>query len=178
MSAVMPRARAFHSGFHSEVSRVGKSLHVSLHGYLDEEAKLPKLDLRPDDVIEVDFSDLLGMDTDGVHAWETFVRNNAGRAFVFENCPEFLIKSANFFPDFLPADVRVNSFDVKFRCGDCNSSGMVQFVRDRHFAVWAGGYGRLHTDNEVHVCDCGSRLRPKMVEPEAKYLEFLKRTKG
>lgn len=164
-------------GFECTISRAGDTVRVALRGYLDEDGEFPDFEVRDGDRIEVDFAGLLGMDTSGVMIWEQFCFLYPRQSFVFLNCREFVVKNANFFPRFLPEDVVVESFDVKFRCEDCNATAMVPFVRDRHFAVWSGGFGRLHTVEHSQVCDCGSRRSPKMVESESKYLEFLKRTR-
>jgi hypothetical protein len=179
MSAVAPRGSRSLGGsrFECSVNRVGQTIQLCLDGYLDEDSKFPDLKLKPGEVIEVDFSGLLGLDTGGVLQWEQFCFLYPNNVFRFLSCPEFVVKNANFFPGFLPNQVEVESFEVKFRCEDCNASAMVSFVRDKHFAVWPGGFGRLHHSDQLQVCDCGTRHRPKMVETESKYLEFLKRTR-
>lgn len=175
MSAIPARISA--NRFECIVTRGEGAVRLGLRGYLDEDCEFPRLELHDGDAIEIDFAGLLGMDASGVILWEQFLFQHSERVFVFRNCREFVVKSANFFPSFLPANVTVDSFDVKFRCEDCSGSAFVSFVRDRHFAVWNGGYGRLHNGEEAKVCECGTRTRPKMVETEAKYLEFLKRTR-
>lgn len=179
MSAVTARSRAqMGPRFECSVSRGTKVVRVSPEGYLDEECEFPDLAVQAGDVIEVDFARLYGMDTAGVMIWQRFWAVYTHQTFRLKNCPEFIVKYANFIPDFLPPNVEVTSFDVKFRCEDCNGTAMIPFHRDKHFAVWDGGYGRLYNSDQVQVCECGSRRRPRMVETESKYLEFLKRTRG
>lgn len=178
MSAVLTRSRALRGlRFECIVTRMDSTVRLTPEGYLDEDCRFPEIKLKKGDVIEIDLMGLLGIDTAGVMLWEQFCFLHAGHQFRLVNCPEFFVKHANFFPSFLPKDVQIESFEVKFRCEDCSASARVLFTRDKHYAVWPGGFGRLHHSDQGQVCECGSRVKPKMVEAEAKYMEFLKRTR-
>lgn len=101
---------------------------LAFAGTMNEDADFSELELKADEVTEIDLSAVRTCNSIGILKWCRFLAAVDPRARIeFINCPAIMVHHFNLVPAFLGhPGLTVRSFEMRFVCGECQRDDGVQ----------------------------------------------------
>jgi hypothetical protein len=150
-------------GVTGQISKQGDWEKLSLFGEINEDADVyfPKLLPALGKNIIVNFKSISSVNSCGVRAWITFMRElEKGRSVVFEECTPDIISQINMIPNFR-GKATIQSVYGSYTCPNCGNSNLHLFTKDVNLPRSAGdGAG------DVPCAKCGKPSEMDELEEE------------
>ena len=156
------------------ITRSGNSLNLSFKGPIDENAELPELDVTSVVRVDLNLSNVLGINSLGIRKWITWIHKlNKDVPLFFYECPTFVINQANIFSGFLPSQATVESLYVDFFCEYCLGETKVLLKKDVNYRMGAGGLEVTYPEVKCQMTSPNCSMEADVID--ANYFGFLKR---
>lgn len=147
----------------SQVSNTGEWEKLALFGPINEDAEvhLPKLLESLGKNVVVNFKDVESVNSCGVRAWITFMRElEKGREVIFEECTPDIVSQMNMIPNFR-GKATVQSVYAGYTCPACGHSQRHLFVKGQNLPTSASSGG-----GPVSCAKCGKPSEMDEIEEE------------
>lgn len=110
--------------FKYKVKQVEQTLYLVFEGLIDEDAKLPPVDLAKVKKIVLDLNDVCGINSTGIREWLDWIRRLEGEVeLTLEHCPKSIVLQFNMVAGFIPPKARITSFYLPYYCDKCDYEG-------------------------------------------------------
>ena len=126
-------------GVSGKMSKIGDSEKLSLVGDINEDADIyfPTLLKAFGNKVIVNFKDVSSINSCGVRAWITFLRElEAGRSVTFEECTPDIISQINMIPNFRGKSA-VKSVYAGYTCQSCGNAQLHLFTAGKNMPASA-----------------------------------------
>lgn len=152
------------------VTRVNDVINVEIEGLINEEIRLPKLDLKGAKKVVFDFDKVDAINSIGVKMWIGFLMDiPRGMPTAYKNCRRVVVDQMNMVAGFRPLYFDVESFYVPYMCDTCVTIVPALYQLEREYE----SMGKIRHPEKVMCPKCN--VPTKMDVIEAKYFRFILR---
>ncbi|MBX3021572.1 MAG: hypothetical protein KF799_07835 [Bdellovibrionales bacterium] len=154
-----------------KITNVGRDVHLSLEGVLDENCQLPEFPEVIQGELEICLEKLTMINSLGCRKWAHWIRAQAktkgGVSLV--KCSPAIMNQINILAGFLPEYARVDSFYVPYYCEGCGYEDRVLLTRGHEFDTT----GLISFAEEVPCPGCKAIMAMEVLRE--RYFKFLAR---
>ncbi|MGE0633734.1 MAG: hypothetical protein AB7O96_15075 [Pseudobdellovibrionaceae bacterium] len=155
------------SKFEFQTTANGEELNGKLVGVIDEDVDFAQYNLTPYKKIDLDLSGIKSINSCGIREWILWMSTAKDASVVFNECPKIIVDQINMVQGFLPANGRVQSFQVPYYSEESDEEKNILFT-----------FGKEFDDTGVHPpanIQCSKGTPMEMDVLEARYFKFIKK---
>lgn len=157
------------------VKSVGQESDVSIAGVVDESIEFPTLEKLPHGILRIHLDQVTRLNSMGLRSWILWMKTIPKQMLIeFHGCARGVVDQMSILDGFLPLSARVQSFQLPYRCSQCEHEELVLAVRERDFMEATSDFKEKVLLPETRSCpQCKGTMEWDII-PE-RYFSFLRR---
>lgn len=140
--------------FQFDVTRENEKTILSLSGSMDENMKLPDLNVDSTTLV-IDFNEVNFINSLGIRTWLSWIDNLNFPMLEMRRLRPAIVEQANLIMGFLPHNTVVSSIYAPWYCEDCDTEELILLENEKDY-FWESGVIIEGLSDERQCNNCGS----------------------